>query len=361
MMLPSSCFQQLDITEEDLKILCELERTMPYYADLFGADLFIDCFYPDRSRGIVVAEARPSGGFSNYGNSVIGESVLPENEPAVFAALDLLTPVHDTKAVTQEQKIVRQDVLPLKNREGRPIGVLVCERDISENVRREQKFEALEKAVASFGGNYPAAAAPSADTAAMREVHHRIKNNLQMVASILNLQARRCQDMDMKAAFKENVNRILSIAEIYDILAHNTAPGQVSLMEVVGRIRRNIEIGFDHPDRTVTIELLGEDIPLAPEKATSAAIVVNELVANATEHAFPGRDTGCIRITLKHGNQYSVVTVADDGIGFSPEKCSKKSLGLELCRITVRERLHGSIQMTSDSSGTRIAFDFPNQ
>lgn len=356
MMLDHTYLAGLGLQQEDIALFSSIEATMQYYAELSGADMFIGCFTPDQEASIVVAEAKPCLTLSNYKASVLGQKAIPRNEPAVFAALKLQMPVWDTMAITQEKKTVRQDVVPLKNCAGKVIGTLICERDISADIRQEQKYEELVRMLQSF--NEERRDTTTGNLVETREIHHRVKNNLQMVASILNIQARRSNQPVLRNAFKENVSRILSIAEIYDILVHNSGSDQVSLLDVVERIRRNIETGLLDVERTIMIQVAGDDVHIPSDRATLVAIVANELISNAAQHAFTGRDSGEITVVIRHGNRRSVMMVEDNGIGFDSAQKRDGSLGLELVKITVQERLRGSLHVVSDEKGTKFSFDF---
>ncbi len=345
----------------DIALLADTAATMRYTADLLGADVFLDC--PTRGGGMIVAaQAGPSSGISLYERSVTGESALRENEPAVFQAYESGLPAREVRALTQERKTVRQDAVPIKNERGEVIGVLICERDISRSVRREEKLEALARtneALASrLGGGAAPSAAEDAALPALREMHHRVKNSLQMAASMMNLQARRSGSGEVRAALRENVNRVLSIAAIHDILSQNGGKGPVDLKELTGRLLSGVA-SFAVADGAIALAVRGDALPCSPAVAHDAALAINELVTNAIEHAFPdGR--GSITVHLRRGVRYSTVLVEDDGAGFEPTQVSSASLGFQIVRSTV-EKLGGRLQLASDAEGTRVSFDFLNE
>ena len=358
MILEREQLVRLGLSPGEIDLFSNLESTLQYHADLIGADMFLGYFLSGEAASVVIAEATPQYSLSNYKAPVLGQKAFPENEPAVFAAQDLQLPVWDTMAITQEQKTVRQDVVPLKNSAGRVVGTLICERDISSELRQQQKYSELVQMLQS--AQEQRQAGPRDLFVERQEIHHRVKNNLQMVASILNIQARRCNAQDARAIFKENVSRILSIADIYDILAHNDNADQVSLRNVVERIRQHILIGGLDTSQAISIKITGDEIMAPSEQATLVAVVVNELITNAVEHAFPGRDHGTISIVLRRGNRRSQIMVEDDGVGFDTENYhgGNGNIGLELVHATVEERLKGSLHVSSSSSGSKFSFDF---
>ena len=111
--------------------------------------------------------------------------------------METKSPVRDIRAVTQEERTVRQDVVPISDDDGRLIGVLIGERDISDDIRQEQKYEALVRRAEK--GDFIHV---SPEDAARREVHHRVKNHLQLIASIMNIQARNTESEEVKQAFR---------------------------------------------------------------------------------------------------------------------------------------------------------------
>lgn len=365
-MLAELCRKHTGLAEKDIQILKEIQATLQYTADLVGTDVFINCLTVESDKAVVVAEAKPSGGLSAYTGTVLGKMALRENEPAVFRAFEVAMPIRDLKAITQENKAVKQDVVPIKNDTGEVIAVLIREKDISESINTSKKLDELarttEHLTETLSANYainPLMSNLKEGSVAMKEIHHRIKNNLQMVASILNLQARRSTSPELKSALKENINRVLSIAAIHDILTKNGPDEGVRLKDLMEKIRRNITLYAVQGHQDILIFIEGDDLTVGADKAASIALVVNELIANAIEHAFTGKNQGMITVSLQAGNHFSTITVADDGNGFNPAAKSENSLGLDLVMVTVRDKLKGNLRVQSGSSGTTVFFDFP--
>ncbi len=362
-MLEQLCKEYTDLEAEEIQRLREVEATLQLTADLTGSDVFIDCPLRDGSGAVVVAEAKPLRERSAYCQTVTGKLARPDREPAVFHALASGMPVRDLKAITQENQSVKQDVVPIRGTGGRVIGALIREEDISRSLLRERKFEELarerEGREETLRPLCPGTGEGKEQQAAMREVHHRVKNNLQLVASVLSIQARKCPDPDIKRIFRENVGRVLSIAAIHDILTISSADGMaVHSRVLLEKLRRSLQSLV--PDgKAVTIAVEGDDLVLGADQATSVSLVVNELVSNALEHAFEGRPEGRITITVQTGNLYNTVTVEDDGVGFDPCRAPRNSLGLDIVEATVRDKLKGELRISSGAEGTKALFDFP--
>lgn len=337
------------LDEAALDRLEQIGELLPMIADLAGADLFVDCM--ENGRMFVAAQAGPSYMPSAYRTSVLGCYAERKDEPAVYRAMETRTPVRDIKAVTQEDSVVRQDVVPITSETGRVIGTLISERDVSRDIRREKKYEALARRVEAGDRE-----TVSAETVARREAHHRIKNHLQMIASLMNLQARQTDSPEVRRAFQENTSRILSIAAINELLTAHMS-GTVSLRDFLEKLRHNLTLLYG-ADRAASLLLEGDNVEVDPDQATDIALVVNELVSNAYRHAYPGRDGGTVRILLKRGEKYSSVTVQDDGSGMPSGREEAGGLGLNIVKMLVHDKLGGKIYVTSSSGGTTVTVDF---
>lgn len=350
-MLRRICREQTALTEEDIVRLEALCAQLPLMAELNGADMFIDCM--TRSGAMVVAaQARPSGDGSLYDGSVTGAPVTEEREPAVYQAFRLGAPVRDFKAVTQEGRTVRQDAAPVRGEDGGCIAVLIQERDVSDDLRRERKFEALARRYEGEALSLRADGQESCDSLVLREIHHRVKNNLQLIASILNLQARRCGDREAGSILRENVERVLSIAAIYDILTKKRdGDGSIDSLQLLETLQHNLR-SLVPGGKAVDLQVRGDHAPLDADTATAAALVVNELVTNALKHAFRDRESGAVTVTFRAGRLCHTLTVEDDGAGFLTG--APAGLGLRMVRATVREKLGGQLTVHTDGGGSQF-------
>ena len=354
-MLRKICQEHTLLTAENIAHLEQVETQLPLMAELTGGDVFIDCLTKDGAV-MVVAQARPSTLGSAYAQSVLGEFAQPENEPAVFQALQTGAPARDIKAVTQENRSVRQDVIPVIH-EGKCIAALIREKDITGALLQEKKFRTLTQTYENEDLSLRSSDVPAQDKTAMREIHHRVKNNLQLVASILNLQSRRCDDDFTKKILRENVGRVLSIASIHDILTKNEDDfREIDSLHLLEQLRKNLQ-SFVPDGKQIAISVTGTSAKLSADTASAVSLVVNELITNALEHAFEGRQNGCVSVTFNAGQLFHSVTVSDDGNGFDPARLRKGSLGLNLVEATVHDRLHGQLKIHSDAGGSRVSFD----
>jgi len=196
-------------------------------------------------------------------------------------------------------------------------------------------------------------------SAMVREMHHRVKNNLQMIAMLLRLQLRDGREVSGREVLTETINRILSIAGVHEILAADGLR-QVAVHEMLERVAQTVRQTMAPPGLALEVTVSGDDPSLPSQQATSLALVVNELLQNAMEHAFQGRSRGAVTIALAAGRDTLRVEVRDDGVGlpdgFSPERSA--GLGLEIVRTLVGSDLKGQIAF-GGGDGTRAVITMP--
>ena len=195
---------------------------------------------------------------------------------------------------------------------------------------------------------------------AIQEMHHRVKNNLQTIASLLRLQIRRSENPETIQVLRETLSRILSISATHELLARNGVD-QVKIGEVLRQIRSNVLQSFEHSEVDIEISMKSGDFETDSEIAASVAMVVNELLQNSMKYAFEGKEKGLIEILVKKGELYSNITVRDDGIGFDADISRPNHLGWGIVRSLVKDKLHGTIHVESGEQGSAVTFDFLNQ
>jgi two-component system, sensor histidine kinase PdtaS len=233
--------------------------------------------------------------------------------------------------------------LPLRWK-GRQLGELVCDR--------ETPFNAEEQALLASIAHH-AAVALEHGRAVMRlvvaqEIHHRVKNNLQTVASLLRLQARGADAVDPRRALDDSVNRILAIAAVHEVLTERRDE-DVELDELIGRLRAMLVQGLGAGK---SVEERLERVPLAGGRATALALVFSELLQNALEHG-----GGAIRIELARRDGEIVLAIADDGAGL---RDAPSGTGLSIVDALVRDELRGTLAFR-DEDGLRAEVVFPAQ
>lgn len=193
-------------------------------------------------------------------------------------------------------------------------------------------------------------------SAMVQEVHHRVKNSLQNIASLLRMQARRSESKQVRTALEEAVNRILTVAVVHEFLAHQEA-GTVDMREVAQRIIRQAREVMLTPERAIHLRLEGEAVYLPTQQATSCSLVINELLQNALDHAFDGDRLGTICVRLEDlGDRVSLV-VEDDGRGLPEDFQVGRggSLGLQIVETLVTEDLKGTFELRRRAGGGAVA------
>jgi two-component sensor histidine kinase len=258
------------------------------------------------------------------------------DEETLSAVLSGRRPL-DTEVGNDEATLIVR-AIPLRPT-GEHLGALVLLRDVTDLRRRDRELITKE--------------------ATIREIHHRVKNNLQTVAALLRLQARRISSPEGRAALEEAVRRVGSIALVHDTLSQSLDES-VEFDEIVDRLRvmvADVAAG----EAPLTSSRTGRFGVLPGEVATPLAMVLTELLQNATEHAF-GDGPGHVDVAGRRALDALEVVVTDDGSGlpadFDPG--SSSSLGLSIVRTLVESELGGTLRIgPADGSGTRVEVRIP--
>ncbi len=185
-------------------------------------------------------------------------------------------------------------------------------------------------------------------SAIIQEVHHRVKNNLQNIAAILRIQARRVESEEARQHLTEAVNRVLSMSVIHEFLSQDEHR-PINIKDVCQRIATQVAQVSGNPEQQITIEVEGSNIRLPASQATPVSMVVNELLLNAVEHGLQDRSLGHIRIVLDDLGDTVGITVEDDGAGLPPgfDPAHSTSLGLHIVHTLVTDDLKGQLRMES--------------
>lgn len=203
-------------------------------------------------------------------------------------------------------------------------GALVLVEDVTEARRREQELRVKEVTI--------------------REVHHRVKNNLQTVASLLRIQARHSTSEEAVCALNEAVERISSMAVVHEMLAESTEES-VDLAAAVRTVVDMVVRGLARSDAMIELKVEGDTGLVPAFIATSLALVVAELVHNAIEHGIGSRHTGSVTVTMRRTPNELTLSVWDDGPGLPPgfSADSSSNLGLAIVRTIVEDDMRGAL------------------
>ena len=240
---------------------------------------------------------------------------------------------------------------------GKLTAISVIARDITERIKAEKSLA-------------------KAEDARKKEIHHRIKNNLQVISSLLDLQAEKfnnrelIKDSEVIEAFRESQNRVISMALIHEELYKGEGTDTLNFSTYLQKLAENLFQTYRLSGKNIHLSMdLEENALFDMDTAVPLGIIVNELVSNSLKHAFPGRDRGEIRIKLrreengeykKEGNKSTsfTLTVSDNGVGI-PENLDIEdldSLGIQLV-TTLVDQLDGELELKRNN-GTEFAIRF---
>ncbi len=263
---------------------------------------------------------------------IAGQAVVDESLPLVVTGRAPWRTDIEARGVA-----VSLRAIPIRNR-GERVGAIVLCRDVTEV--RHQERELITK------------------DATIREIHHRVKNNLQTVASLLRIQARRTHNDVARDALGQAMRRVAAIAVVHDTLSEGLSQN-VDFDVVFDRVLKLIaEVASSH-NTTVHPKSTGSFGTLPSEYATPLALALTELVTNAVEHGLAGKSDGEVEIVAKRTNELLRVKVRDNGVGLAEGKVGS-GLGTQIVRTLIQGELGGTIDWhTLMGSGTEVTIDVP--
>ncbi|WP_442949905.1 PAS domain S-box protein [Nostoc sp.] len=181
----------------------------------------------------------------------------------------------------------------------------------------------------------------------LKEVHHRVKNNLQIVSSLLQLQSQTLKDPEIIKVLRESQNRIESISLIHKNLYTSANIGQIDVADYISNLAASLLISYQICPGKISLETDIDSVSLNVDQGIACGLVINELISNALKHAFPNQQVGTISIALHNVGNSIEMTIRDDGIGL-PDNLDWRntdSLGLSLVHDLVTEQLEGDITL----------------
>ena len=232
--------------------------------------------------------------------------------------------------------------LPLYDTNGR-VGSIVLTRDVTELRRREQELQTKD--------------------AAISEIHHRVKNNLQAVSALLRLQARKTKNEEVKKELAEAQRRVATIAMVHEGLSQTTDE-TVDFDKIIANLLKMAVDLATMRDQTITVDFLGKFGIMPAQDATPLSLVLTELITNCVEHGFEGRQKGHITISAGRSGPNLNVVVEDDGAGLGSEetdgmaKSSGSGLGTQIINTFVTNDFGGSVHWEPRrEGGTKVILD----
>jgi len=235
---------------------------------------------------------------------------------------------------------------PLLDGKGLRYGAIESIRDITERKKEEIQLKSSlnEKEVL------------------LREIHHRVKNNLQIISSLLNLQEFYVKEDPIAVnVLKESKNRVLAMAMIHEMLYQSTNLSHINIPNYIRNLISNLVYSYGYNSNFKTV-LNVEEIMLNIETSIPVGLIIGELVSNSLRHAFPNKQEGKITLSLKYCNKGYNLVISDDGVGLPPKydfRNVESTLGLKLVNSLV-EQLDGSIELEKNI-GTQFTIKFKEQ
>ena len=194
----------------------------------------------------------------------------------------------------------------------------------------------------------------------LREVHHRVKNNLQLIIGLVDMTKTRAHDPSVISTLTDIMTKVQTMGSIHTRLYESKRFDKINMKQQIHDLVDMISGFYDHDHLDITTTIDCADIYLPVDQAIPCALALNEIISNLHKHAFRGRRSGLVEISSSvNGDQLRFV-IRDDGIGLPPGFNIEKSnrLGLKLMRTLVEQQLHGSVTITG-KAGTEVVMEFP--
>ena len=222
-------------------------------------------------------------------------------------------------------------------------GVLMNYCDITERIQAEEQTKASLKEKQTL----------------LDEIHHRVKNNMNVVSSLLKLQADNIEDDKIKQILKTSQSRVYAMSAVHETLHGLENLSEIDLKTYLSKITTAIFQTYSTDHQEIKLKSNVEEVPISLNQAYPLGLTINELISNSLKYAFPYNRKGEITVSMKKLNTELELTIMDDGVGMPKDFDWKnsKSLGLKLVRTLVENQLDGSIDM-ENTNGTKFTIKF---
>ena len=325
------------IIDQALELLCSLRQSVEGNVNYRRMTPDDGLMVVDMNKQIIAANSKAKHIFQVMDiKEIIGcrTSDMAINWPLVGMVID--TGSAEGKTINMHGRILSVRILPVVPK---PKGgcAIVLMQDITELRKKDE--ELLIKSVV------------------IKEIHHRVKNNLQTIASLLRLQERRAHCQETKDVLRDCIGRVNSIAIVHEYLSQQDT-GLIDVAKVAKGIYQAIISSMLSPGFHLQAEFKADAVQLPSEKATSIALILNELLQNTIEHAFGGRERGTLQVRFTSEADKYVLSIADDGVGL-PEgfslSGSRSSLGLKIIKTMAESDLQGAFTLENRAEGGSLA------
>jgi len=234
------------------------------------------------------------------------------------------------------------NLIPLKDKKDKIFAVMGISRDITEQKHVE---EALRSSL-------------NEKEILLKEIHHRVKNNMQIISSLINLQSDYATDEATVKMFEDSKNRIRSMALIHEKLYNSEDISLIEFSKYIKSLTSKLLEFYSSKTRLITINVISDNITMDIDSAIPCGLIINELVSNAIKYAFPNGNDGNITIRMHQKGENHVLCVEDDGVGFPKDIdfMNPKTLGLQIVH-TLTLQLGGNIELENNGF-TRFRINF---
>ena len=339
-----------DLTKEK-EIKKALEKSEQLYSTLVKTDP--DSIITTDIKGKIVYSSEHALQMYGYKKSeLMGRSIfdliIPEYQNK--ARVDLERTLHDDILRNLEYKLIKKNgdqfigewnIAVIKDNKEGPVAFMTTARDIThhKNIETQMQASLQEK------------------TVLLREIHHRVKNNLQIISSLLNLQSSYIKDEEAFEVFKESQNRVKSMAMIHEKLYQSGNFAEINVAEYLKSLTENIYSSYGINMNIIKLKINAENIFLDINKAVPCFLLINEVITNSIKHAFPDGRSGKITIDFHEDGGY-IISIKDDGIGLPKNLNINKTetLGMQLINA-LTSQLDGNLEVKSNG-GTEFIVHF---
>ena len=193
----------------------------------------------------------------------------------------------------------------------------------------------------------------------LHEIHHRVKNNMQVISSLLDLQSNSVKDNHIKEALREGQSRVHTMAAVHEALHESDNLSEIDLQTYLNKVTSNIFQTYSIEPGKIRLINQVEPLPISINQASPLGLIINELVSNSLKYAYPDDRKGTITVGMKKHDDGFELTVMDDGVGMMEgiDWRNTNSLGLKLVRSLAESQLDGSIEL-DNTKGTKFTVKF---
>lgn len=239
--------------------------------------------------------------------------------------------------VDGKEKWIRGTGIPVLDENGIPFKIEGIVQDITEQKIIQQ---VIEKSI-------------SEKETLLKEIHHRVKNNMQVISSLLNLQANIIQDEKLKEILHDSKERIHSMAVIHDLLYRNHDVSMINFSDYISQLANELRASYSRTEKEISLKIDMPSVHYEIDLAVPLGLIINEILTNAFKHAFTEQNSGVVEIVLNRVNdKTSKLQIVDNGKGFNPSLIeSNQSLGMMIIE-NLTNQIDGELDLRSNPGGT---------